>query len=315
MSEHQSYIRIMSDVIDSGIWAKLSSAAKTLYPVLLKFSDYNFKPVWPSTETLLGLTGFRTKKSIVLAKRDLEKHGLLHSVSGTGRTSTRFYFRFDYPGSKIAPLGDTPIPRRDVNPSLPGEPNSAVRRDTEGSPNHINITIHNNQKNESKKKNSQENPKPMDFAQEIPQQTYSGQSMGIETLIADFGADVFHYAYTEAEKRGLQNNFPYLKSICRNRVVELQKMLKNGQNSPDLRTFSNGSAASWKGFLDWAESRLTPSSSRELQKLSVHLDGTVLCVDSGVTPLQKNLIENYFRSQGDDVTLVFASPKVENRIF
>lgn len=61
MGEHYPYIKFFADIIESGVWANLSSAAKTLYLVLLKFSDQHFKPVWPSTEILLRLTGFKTK--------------------------------------------------------------------------------------------------------------------------------------------------------------------------------------------------------------------------------------------------------------
>lgn len=69
MGEHYPYIKFFADIIESGVWAGLSSAAKTLYLVLLKFSDQHFKPVWPSTEILLKLTGFKTKKSIIQGKK------------------------------------------------------------------------------------------------------------------------------------------------------------------------------------------------------------------------------------------------------
>ncbi|EMY23957.1 hypothetical protein LEP1GSC115_1586 [Leptospira interrogans serovar Australis str. 200703203] len=72
---------------------------------MLKFSDQHFKPVWPSTEVLLRLTGFKTKKSIIQGKRDLIQAGLLQVTPGTGHTSSRYYFCFNYPGSKIPPQG------------------------------------------------------------------------------------------------------------------------------------------------------------------------------------------------------------------
>lgn len=105
MGEHYPYIKFFADIIESGVWANLSSAAKTLYLVLLKFSDQHFKPVWPSTEILLKLTGFKTKKSIIQGKRDLIQAGLLQVTPGTGHTSSRYYFCFNYPGSKIPPQG------------------------------------------------------------------------------------------------------------------------------------------------------------------------------------------------------------------
>ncbi|MCC5815563.1 MAG: helix-turn-helix domain-containing protein [Leptospira sp.] len=249
MSEHQSYIRIMSDIIDSGIWAKLSSAARTLYPVLLKFSDFYFKPVWPSTETLLGLTGFKTKKSLNEAKRDLIKLGLLHVIPGSGRTSTYYYFRFDYPGSQIKPLGDKNIPLwgGEFQPSEGAK--SRNQGGIEGYPNNINITINNNQNNETKK--------------EIEEQR------------------------------------------------KFEKPLKSKQNS----NVGFDERVSWKSFLDWVDSKLSVYSAREFHSLKVELDGRVLCVLSPVTDLQKNIIESYFDREETDISLVFALPKVENRIF
>lgn len=304
MSEHQSYIRVMSDIFDSGIWAKLSSSAKTLYPVLLKFSDYNFKPVWPNTETLLRLTGFKTKKSIVEAKRDLEKNGLIHSISGTGRKSTHFYFRFDYPGSKITPLGDENIPLWGSNSSSSGGWENKSGRGMEGNPNNINITINNNQNKETKKKELKNE------TSEVKKHEKNGFSL--ETLLEDFGPDVFHYAYREAEKRGLKDNLPYIKTICRNRIETLQKSLKNEHFLAKDEEFS----PSWKGFLEWVEYKLTPSSSREFRKLEVSLDGSLLYVHSAVSPMQKNIIESFFAKEAEsEIALVFASPKLENRIF
>jgi hypothetical protein len=249
MSEHQSYIRIMSDIIDSGIWAKLSSAARTLYPVLLKFSDFYFKPVWPSTETLLGLTGFKTKKSLNEAKRDLIKLGLLHVIPGSGRTSTYYYFRFDYPGSQIKPLGDKNIPLWGRDSDASEGSKSQNQGGMEGYPNHINITINNNQNNETKK---------------------------------------------EIEEKG-----------------KFEKSLKNKQN---LGAVEEGKI-SWKGFLDWVDSKLSVYSAREFHSLKAELDGSILCILSPVTDLQKNIIESYFAREETDLSLVFALPKVENRIF
>jgi hypothetical protein len=306
MSEHQSYVRIMSDIFDSGVWAKLSPAARALYPVLLRFSDYNFKYVWPNTETLLRLTGFRTKKSIVEAKRDLENHGLIHSVSGTGRTSTRYYFRFDYEGSKITPLGDRAIPSWGEDGGLSGAYGSKLEGDKKGNPNHINITIHNNQTNKTKEGLEFEN------LTEKNQQKQNIYPISIENLLEDFGPDVFHYAYQEAKKRNLQDNLPYLKTICRNRVTNLQEKIKNGQKSANQPS----QQPSWFGFLEWAKTRLSSSSYSDLQDLEVAVEGECIYLQEEVSPSQRTIVERYFSQEVDtDILVVFASPKVENRIF
>jgi len=309
MSEHQSYVRIMSDILDSGVWAKLSPAGRALYPVLLRFTDYNFRYVWPNTETLMRLTGFRTKKSIVEAKRDLEQNGLIFTVSGSGRTSTRFYFRFDYEGSKITPLGDTSINPRGPEGQSSGVYANGLEGVKNGNPNHINITINNTQDNKSK-----EDILKDEKDQFSAEKKYSknGATLSLESLLEDYGAEVFHYAYQEAKKRELQNNLPYIKTICRNRISKLQETLNIGQKlgaSPSPQP-------SWFGFLEWAKSRLSSSSYKDLQELDILVDGDCICIQEKVTASQRTIIERYFSQEVDtDILVVFASPKVENRIF
>ena len=72
-----SYSKFMNDIIDLGIWKKLIPSAKALYIVLLKFSNGNLKHVWPSTPLLMELTGYKQKKSIIDAKKDLIEKGLI----------------------------------------------------------------------------------------------------------------------------------------------------------------------------------------------------------------------------------------------
>lgn len=152
MGEHYPYIKFFADIIESGVWANLSSAAKTLYLVLLKFSDQHFKPVWPSTEMLLKLTGFKTKKSIIQGKRDLIQAGLLQVTPGTGHTSSRYYFCFNYQGSKIPPQGYIFGHPGGGETGIPGVSGGRPQGSGEGAPNHINITITNNQNQELEKK-------------------------------------------------------------------------------------------------------------------------------------------------------------------
>lgn len=55
------YIKFMSDIIDSGLWGKLSPAAKTLYPVLLKFSDQNLNMCGQAQKHCLSLQDLRPR--------------------------------------------------------------------------------------------------------------------------------------------------------------------------------------------------------------------------------------------------------------
>lgn len=152
--------------------------------------------------------------------------------------------------------------------------------------------------------------------EEFVTQKTNPDSISLESLLEDFGSEIFRYAYEEAEKRNLQNNLPYLKTICRNRVQDLEKKLKNNHHfdreiQPNLTP-----NLSWKGFLEWVDFKLSSSSAKDFRNLEVELDGKMLCILSSVTPLQKNIIESYFSRVGDsEISLVFASPKLENRIF
>ncbi len=95
------YFKFVCELIDAGIWAKMSPAARTLYPVLLRFSDRNFSPVYPGTKKLLEMTGFKQKSSLRKARNELVKLGLIQISPGTGRTNTLYHFRFDW----ITPRG------------------------------------------------------------------------------------------------------------------------------------------------------------------------------------------------------------------
>jgi hypothetical protein len=140
----QQFIKFMTDIIDSGVWASLSPAAKTLYPVLLKFSDQYFKDVWPSTSLLLKLTGFRSKKTLISAKRELASAGLLYFKSGTGRTNSKYIFSFNYEGSKITPQRSNSSTPSSEQSDTPEVGDRLIQRGKPVNPNQINITITNN---------------------------------------------------------------------------------------------------------------------------------------------------------------------------
>lgn len=143
MQEGSFYIRFMVDIIDSGLWAELSHGAKSLYLVLLKFSDSKFKPVFPATPILMKLTGFKTKKSIIEAKKELSEKGLIKFFEGTGHTSTVYHFLFAYKKSKIPPQGSISGYPWGGEDSHLGVPNEHIQESLGGNPNQIHITINN----------------------------------------------------------------------------------------------------------------------------------------------------------------------------
>ncbi len=95
MSDELPYFKFVVALIDSGIWAKMSPAARALYPVLLRFSDRNFCPVYPGSQPLLKLTGFKQKSSLRKARKELISLGLIDANAGSGHRRTNYYFRFE----------------------------------------------------------------------------------------------------------------------------------------------------------------------------------------------------------------------------
>ncbi len=266
-SSGKQYIKFMSDIIDSGLWGKLSPAAKTLYPVLLKFSDQNFKHVWPSTDTLLKLTGFKTKKSIMLGKKELIKEGLLHYKPGSGRTNSTYYFSFNYEGSKITPQWNNLAPLTEVKHS-PSEGASLPHQSiTSLPPNNLNITINNNN-----------NSKP-----EVNQVSY-------EILLDTYGVDVVESAFQIAKEKGLESNLSYFSGICKNisnKKIDTKHERDNAQHVID----------SWKNFIDWSRSHLTKSSAEVLESISVDVDGQSIFIKQVLSEFLKQIILKYFKEQ------------------
>jgi len=211
------YLAIMSDILDSGAWAKLGPAAKALYPVLCKFSNHTFKPVWPGTDELLRLTGFKTKKSLQEGKRELIEAGLLHIIPGTGRTSSHYYFRFDYPGSKvdIERYRDTVISRREGR----GDPSGAYESPPQGgggiSPNHINIHI-----NKLTQTTNHNNPDVLSLLNEFfgsskPVGNFKQQL--VQEMLEKYGSLEVGEAVRIAISKGKDGDIRYLEGILKNR--------------------------------------------------------------------------------------------------
>ena len=295
--QRHAYIRLMTDIIDSGVWAGLSHAAKTLYPVLLKFSDYNFKPVWPNTETLMRLTGFKTKKSIVSAKKELTRAGLLYQVPGNGRTSTRYHFSFHYEGSRITPLGDASITLGGFETDASGGSKLVSKGGADGTPNHINITISNTN-------NLPAVPTPGELGK------IKEEKKAFETLVELFGPEIALKAYQKAVSLHMESNTSYVQSLCRELIsTQRQEVIKTEQKVPEEETFSH--PASWAGFLSWASKELTQSSWNQLGKVQVEADGNVIVVTSPLQGHLRQIVNMYFTERVKPAVLVVFSEKEE----
>lgn len=280
----------MSDIIDSGLWGKLSPAAKTLYPVLLKFSDQNFKQVWPSNETLLKLTGFKTKKSITLGKKELIKEGLLQYRPGSGRTNSTYFFSFNYEGSKITPLWDKKIPLSDIPKYHSESPSSTSQRSAEMTPNNLNITINNTQTtNEEIKLNS------------------------FEKLIELYGLNIVDKATQIAKSKNLDTNIPYIAGVCKNlskgKDYDISKQPIFNQNADPAQHVID----SWKNFIDWSKLHLTRSSVEILQRIAIGVDGQAIFIEEKLSQFLKQIILKYFNDEvSPSIIIIFSDQKMVN---
>lgn len=236
MESNNLYLAMMSDILDSGAWAKLGPAAKALYPVLCKFSNHTFKPVWPGTDELLRLTGFKTKKSLQEAKRELINKGLLDVVPGSGRKSSHYYFRFEYPGSRvdIEKHREARLSRRGIAEYPAGGSGHTPEGGGVVSPNHINIHI-----NKLTQTTNNNNPDVLSLLNEF---------FGNRGTRGDFKEQLVHdmlekYGQLEvgeavriAISRGKDGDIRYLEGILKNRSAD-----KSPKPEEPANPFANGS--------------------------------------------------------------------------
>jgi len=156
MGESDWFFKFMRELGTSGIWARLSKAAKAVYPMLGIHTDGTFKPVYPSLPTLVKLSGL-SKKGVEDGLRDLEAHGLIIRRSGkshkpgTANRANLYEFVFEYAGSTLGYLVGKPLatqeprglPTQEPTPSRlgRGEQELTQREQQQQQPIHVNITL------------------------------------------------------------------------------------------------------------------------------------------------------------------------------
>ena len=248
MDTNNMYLAIMSDILDSGTWAKMGPAAKALYPVLCKFSSHTFKPVWPGTDELLRLTGFKTKKSLQEAKKELIQLGLLHVVAGTGRTSSHYYFRFDYPGSRVdieAHRANAAV-RRGIQEPPPADYLNSPQGGSGVSPNHINIHI-----NKLTQTTNNNNPDVLSLLNEFfgsakPRGDFKDRL--VQEMLEKYGSLEVGEAVRIAISKGKDGDIRYLEGILKNRDSSQKK--ESGAVSQFPFEAVSESLKIWQGHLE-----------------------------------------------------------------
>lgn len=98
------------EVVRSGLWKKLSKGARTVFPVICTFANFESGECYPSIRTIAELSGTGTGR-ILEAIEELVKAGLLVRWSGNHTQSNRY--KVTLPGvsgadTRRIPEGDTP---------------------------------------------------------------------------------------------------------------------------------------------------------------------------------------------------------------
>lgn len=290
------YLAIMSDILDSGTWAKLGPAAKALYPVLCKFSNHSFKPVWPGTDVLLRLTGFKTKKSLQEGKRELVEAGLIHVIPGTGRTPSYYYFRFDYPGSKvdIENHRDTKISSSRLKESPPGWDASTSQGKPEIPPNHINIHI-----NKLTQTTTNNNPDLWSLLNEFfgpDKRRGDFREHLVQEMLEKYGSLEVGEAVRIAISKGKDGDIRYLEGILKNRGTN-QTTGKSSQSEEFSFASLPAELKIWQGHLN-------PMGKFE--------STWYFSANSDVSP---SFVEEQFRRAGLKIRVIKSRPDQENADF
>jgi hypothetical protein len=248
------YFKFVQALIDAGIWAKMSSAARTLYPVLLRFTDRNFSPVYPGSNRLLQLTGFKQKSSLRKAREELISLGLISTTPGTGRSNTVYHFRFDWAYPRESP----------VHP--PGEPESrpggVPAATTETAPhvspyNQIHISINN---------------KPEFFSTRESLKTTPSDVW--QPLYERYGRDTVQRVRNELDLAGLASG-----------PEDVQKILSGSHASCGM-----SSGESWQNLREFLKERISPMSLEQLDRALLREKDGVLVFKSTLPEHLKHLL-------------------------
>lgn len=78
------WFHIFKELIRNGTWARLSTAATKLYPVIKAYANHQSGEAFPSIETLKEFSGM-AGASVIKALKELEAEGLLAKSGAAGR--------------------------------------------------------------------------------------------------------------------------------------------------------------------------------------------------------------------------------------
>ncbi|MDH5718562.1 MAG: helix-turn-helix domain-containing protein [Spirochaetia bacterium] len=296
LQNNYQFFKFMHDIIDSCAWAKLSSAAKTLYPVLCRFSDDNFKYVWPGTEELLRLTGFKSKKSLQQAKKELFQTGLIDFIPGTGRTSTRYYFRFDYDKSTIN-LNDyraRTANRRGAVMATPEEAGYPPEKGTDTPPKKIQININNNYNNQQVDVLNNIHNLLLEFINYGKTFNFNNDYKNtiIQNILSKYDDLDIGEAVKIAIKKGKNGDIQYLEGI-----------LKNKKN----QKYSDKKESVFVKSDSPIDNRIPSNLRKYFSNLKYHYSYDDIHYYVAKSNVPKNYIENYLKTSGINIKIIMSN--------
>lgn len=98
-----TWFHIFKELIRNGTWARLSSNAKALYPVIKAYINWESGAAFPSIDTLQEYSGL-ARASVIKALKELEADGLLIKAGTKGRGSNyTLVEKFDVQGEDGRP--------------------------------------------------------------------------------------------------------------------------------------------------------------------------------------------------------------------
>ena len=81
-----TWFHIFKEIIRNGTWAKLTTNAKAIYPVVKAFANWETGSAFPSIDTLQHHSGL-ARASVIKALKELESQGLLIKNAEKGKSS------------------------------------------------------------------------------------------------------------------------------------------------------------------------------------------------------------------------------------
>lgn len=95
LRDNKQFFKFYHDIIVSSTWAKLSLAAKAVYPVIARYTNHKTGESFPSLSTISKYAGLH-RESVVNAINDLINAGLIIKRKGGGRISNVYQLVYFY---------------------------------------------------------------------------------------------------------------------------------------------------------------------------------------------------------------------------